>query len=237
MLLDGLPWRQDDYQDQVLLGWVAYAYDKRTSLNAPVGLIYSQLKQKHRPSSRYMDKPEEFLPEEFCETLGLIEYECAHCPERFSTRVDLNTHEQSEHPYRCLECNATFKIADEERVHYKKEHHPDRVRENDSSTFSMPCDETVNQRLNDGLTMSPAQAWQSVLGQLQMEMPRASFDTWVRDAVAIHFEDDVLQIAVLNSYARDWLENRLTSTIERLLVGIMNRSVSIEFVVADISRK
>ena len=29
--------------------------------------------------------------------------------------------------------------------------------------------------------MNVEQAWQSVLGQLQMEMPRASFDTWVRD--------------------------------------------------------
>ena len=30
-------------------------------------------------------------------------------------------------------------------------------------------------------------AWQSVLGQLQMEMPRASFDTWVRDTQARRF--------------------------------------------------
>ena len=28
--------------------------------------------------------------------------------------------------------------------------------------------------------MNAEQAWQSVLGQLQMEMPRASFDTWSR---------------------------------------------------------
>ena len=29
--------------------------------------------------------------------------------------------------------------------------------------------------------MDAEQAWQSALGQLQMEMPKASFDTWVRD--------------------------------------------------------
>ena len=29
--------------------------------------------------------------------------------------------------------------------------------------------------------MDAEQAWQAVIGQLQMEMPRASFDTWVRD--------------------------------------------------------
>jgi len=29
--------------------------------------------------------------------------------------------------------------------------------------------------------MDAEQAWQSALGQLQMEMPKASFDTWVRE--------------------------------------------------------
>ena len=37
--------------------------------------------------------------------------------------------------------------------------------------------------------MNPEQAWQSVLGQLQMEMPRASFDTWVRDTEVLSLED------------------------------------------------
>ena len=80
--------------------------------------------------------------------------------------------------------------------------------------------------------MNAEHAWQSVLGQLQMEMPKASFDTWVRDTKAVHFEQDTLSIGVVNSYARDWLENRLQSTVERLLVGILNRQVVVEFVVA-----
>lgn len=102
----------------------------------------------------------------------------------------------------------------------------------DKEPFPTLADDTVNVRLNDGNSMSAAQAWQSVLGQLQMEMPRSSFDTWVRDTKAVHFEQDTLSIGVVNSYARDWLENRLQSTVERLLVGILNRQVVVEFVVA-----
>jgi chromosomal replication initiator protein len=34
-----------------------------------------------------------------------------------------------------------------------------------------------------------------------------------------------------NAYARDWLESRLASTVNRLLVGVMNRSVDVRFVV------
>jgi hypothetical protein len=77
------------------------------------------------------------------------------------------------------------------------------------------------------------QAWQSALGQLQMEMPKASFDTWVRDTRVIGFNDGQLTIGVRNAYARDWLESRLSSTVTRLLMGIMNQNVSVQFIVAD----
>jgi len=79
--------------------------------------------------------------------------------------------------------------------------------------------------------MNAEQAWQSVLGQLQMEMPRASFDTWVRDTRPISYQDGTLTIGVRNAYARDWLESRLASTVNRLLVGVLNASVSVHFVV------
>ena len=65
-----------------------------------------------------------------------------------------------------------------------------------------------------------------------MEMPRASFDTWARDSRAVRFHGNVLFIGVHNGYAREWLESRLQSTAQRLLVGIMNKSVTVEFVVA-----
>jgi len=81
--------------------------------------------------------------------------------------------------------------------------------------------------------MDIQQAWQTVLGQLQMEMPRAAFDTWVRDTKALSFEDGVLRIGVRNAYARDWLESRLSSTVSRLLIGIMNQTVEVDFVVSQ----
>jgi len=77
------------------------------------------------------------------------------------------------------------------------------------------------------------EAWQSVLGQLQMEMPRASFDTWVRDTQVASFDGKTLIVSVRNNYARDWLESRLTSTISRLLIGIMDQSVDVRFVVGE----
>jgi chromosomal replication initiator protein len=79
--------------------------------------------------------------------------------------------------------------------------------------------------------MDAEQAWQSALGQLQMEMPKASFDTWVRNTQIFSYEDGLFKISVRNAYARDWLESRLSSTVTRLLMGIMNRTVDVAFVV------
>mgnify|MGYP000386237191 FL=1 len=79
--------------------------------------------------------------------------------------------------------------------------------------------------------MSANQAWQAVLGQLQMEMAKATFDTWAKDTNFISFEEGIFIVGVQNAYARDWLESRLTSTVVRILTGIMNRSIEIQFIV------
>jgi hypothetical protein len=79
--------------------------------------------------------------------------------------------------------------------------------------------------------MNPESAWQATLGQLQMEMPRASFDTWVRDTRFLGWDDGKFSVGVRNEYARDWLENRLMSTVDRLLAGMLNQTVSVHFLV------
>lgn len=79
--------------------------------------------------------------------------------------------------------------------------------------------------------MKAEQAWQATVGQLQMDMPKAAYDTWVRDTECISYEDGTFIIGVQNAYARDWLESRLSSTIKRLLAGIMNRSIETRFIV------
>lgn len=81
--------------------------------------------------------------------------------------------------------------------------------------------------------MNIDQAWDSVLAQLQSDMPKASFETWLSDARPVSFENGALTVGVPNAYARDWLESRLSSTISRLLVGILSSNVAVSFVVAQ----
>ncbi|MCP4427097.1 MAG: chromosomal replication initiator protein DnaA, partial [Chloroflexi bacterium] len=63
--------------------------------------------------------------------------------------------------------------------------------------------------------MNPPYAWETVKAQLQAEMPNASFDTWVKDAHFVQYEQDTFTIGSANAYARDWLAARLTATITR----------------------
>ena len=57
--------------------------------------------------------------------------------------------------------------------------------------------------------MNAEQAWRATLGQLQMEMSKAAYDTWVRDAGLISCEGGECIVGVKNAYICDWLDNRL----------------------------
>jgi chromosomal replication initiator protein len=78
--------------------------------------------------------------------------------------------------------------------------------------------------------MLPEHAWQATLGQLQLDMSKAAFDTWVSSAELINYDHETgcFEIGVKNAYARDWLADRLSAKISRILTGMMGRTVSTE---------
>ena len=79
--------------------------------------------------------------------------------------------------------------------------------------------------------MKADEIWQAALGELQLEMTRATFETWVKPTSLMSYEDGRFAVAVPNAYAQEWLQNRLLSTVKRVLTGITGRSVEVKFVV------
>jgi chromosomal replication initiator protein len=79
--------------------------------------------------------------------------------------------------------------------------------------------------------MNAIQAWQATIGQIQMDMPRAAYETWVSHTELVNHEDQTFIVGVPNAYARDWLESRLTGSVSRILTGLMNSEQTIRFVV------
>jgi chromosomal replication initiator protein len=79
--------------------------------------------------------------------------------------------------------------------------------------------------------MNTEQAWQATLGQLQMDMSKAAYDTWIRHSELISYRDGIFTVGVQNAFARDWLESRMTSTLTRMLSGMIERPIKVDFVV------
>ncbi|MCK4316670.1 MAG: chromosomal replication initiator protein DnaA, partial [Anaerolineae bacterium] len=73
--------------------------------------------------------------------------------------------------------------------------------------------------------------WSAALGELQLQMTQATFDTWLRDSRLLKYEDGTFVVAVKSGYAKDWLEHRLLATIKRTLARLTGRTVEVKFVV------
>ena len=81
--------------------------------------------------------------------------------------------------------------------------------------------------------MKPDLVWSAALGELQLQMTQATFDTWLRDARFLKYEDGSFVVGVKNGYAKDWLEHRLLPTIKRTLARLAGQSADVRFVVWD----
>jgi chromosomal replication initiator protein len=79
--------------------------------------------------------------------------------------------------------------------------------------------------------MDSAAIWSAALGELQLQMTGATFDTWLRNTRLLKFEDGVFVVGVRSGYAKDWLENRLLGTVKRTLAHLAGRTVGVRFVV------
>ena len=60
----------------------------------------------------------------------------------------------------------------------------------------------------------PHLLWQTLLGELKMQLDAARFNTWMRDTRVIAYEDGEFIIGSPHAYARDWLDNRMRTPIQ-----------------------
>jgi chromosomal replication initiator protein len=79
--------------------------------------------------------------------------------------------------------------------------------------------------------LTPKEAWQATLGQLQLQLNRATFDTWLKGAELLAYEDGEFIVRVRHAYAKDWLEKHLTRQINQTLSDIFQRTAQVNFVV------
>jgi len=73
--------------------------------------------------------------------------------------------------------------------------------------------------------------WEAALGELQLQVNKPNYDTWLRDTTGIGYQDDLFVVGVPNVFIAEWLANRLYSVIRRTLASIAGRNLDVQFLV------
>jgi len=108
-----------------------------------------------------------------------------------------------------------------------------------------PPDADISVDISPSLPRLPAsdpdraaqQTWQIALGELQLQMTRPTFETYVKPAVLVACDlhppnspDPLFTLAVENAHLRDWLETKMLTSIRRALSGITHRPIHVRII-------
>ena len=79
--------------------------------------------------------------------------------------------------------------------------------------------------------MNNKAAWKATLGELEMQMPKATFHRNLMGSRLVSVNGSTAVIAVSTDFAKQWLDNRLMETVRRTFSTIIERDLDVEFVV------
>jgi len=82
----------------------------------------------------------------------------------------------------------------------------------------------------EGEPLNLKQLWTAALGELQVGLSRAQYDTWFKETQVISEEDDVFLIGVPNAFAREWLESKFRPQVRSTLQHLLGKTVDVRFV-------
>ena len=82
--------------------------------------------------------------------------------------------------------------------------------------------------------MDAKQVWRAALGELQVSLSQANFETWLKDTALVDVNESTFTIAVPNGFAKDWLETRYRSLISQTLARVVGYSVQLDFEVREV---
>lgn len=79
--------------------------------------------------------------------------------------------------------------------------------------------------------MNARQIWQVALGELQLQVSKANFDTWVKNTSVVSFDGSTFVLGAPNTFAKEWLETRFLTQIGQALAGVVGSSVEVQIIV------
>lgn len=83
-------------------------------------------------------------------------------------------------------------------------------------------------------TWSACEIWEAALGELQIQVNKANFRTWLQPTVGLSYQDGQFIVGVPNTFVAEYLDRNQRSLIERTLAGITNCDIKIQFQVQPV---
>jgi chromosomal replication initiator protein len=81
--------------------------------------------------------------------------------------------------------------------------------------------------------MDLEQMWQSTLGEMEIQLTKAHFATWLKNSRPIDKRDDTLRIALPSNFAKTWVEEKYQKNIIGIVRNMDTSVKKIEFVVGN----
>ena len=77
--------------------------------------------------------------------------------------------------------------------------------------------------------LSTRDAWRAVLGELQLQMPRPAFETWLSQTEGVSYDDHQFVVEAPTPFAVAWLERRMYQAIQRTVEKVVRRPLEVQF--------
>ena len=76
------------------------------------------------------------------------------------------------------------------------------------------------------------QLWQTALGELQLLMTRANYETWLKQSEGLGFDGEVLRVGVRSPFTQEALATRFAPLVRRTLASVVGRPVEVRYEIA-----
>src|SRR5579883_2225320 len=80
--------------------------------------------------------------------------------------------------------------------------------------------------------MNLEELWQSTLAEMEVQLSRANFSTWLKQSRLVDKQEGTLYIALPNNFAKEWVENKYQKNILGIVRNFDNSARKLEFMVA-----
>lgn len=79
--------------------------------------------------------------------------------------------------------------------------------------------------------------WQNVLGEVEVSLSKASFNTWFKNTEIVDITDDIVFIRVQNVFTQDWLAKKYEPAIKTSLLKSLPNLKTIKYIIGNTTPK